>query len=78
MDRKIAEDIIDGFMVSTVRLPDILVWTDRTPYETMVFRVNENGVIDFTDLYCDRYSSETEARVGHGLTIVLAECGHFK
>jgi hypothetical protein len=78
MDRKIAEDIIDGLMVSTVRLPDILVWTDRMPYETMVFRVDENDAVDFTDLYCDRYSSESEARVGHGLAVVLAECGHFK
>jgi hypothetical protein len=78
MDRKIAEDIIDGFMVSTVRLPDILVWTDRMPYETMVFRVDENGVIDFTDLYCDRYSSESGARVGHGLAVALVRGGHFE
>jgi hypothetical protein len=74
--KKIAENEIDGLLVSTVLLPSMIAGS--RPYETMVFRVNENGVTNFRDLYCDRYSSESEARVGHGLAVVLAECGHFK
>lgn len=40
-------------------------------YETMIFR-KDGDKIDFSELYCDRYSTEEEAREGHKRAIKIA------
>ena len=34
-------------------------------WETMVFARNENGEVDWADLYSDRYNTQEEAEIGH-------------
>ena len=68
MAMTIAKDIIvrdsHYFMVSTVLLP--FAAHRGGEYETMIFRATADGeVVDFDDLYCDRYGSPAAARAGH-------------
>ena len=53
------QETIGSYFVSTVALPAPL-----GGYETMVFRIVD-GDIDWSELYCDRASSENEARDAH-------------
>lgn len=60
---------VGDLLVSTVRLSEPwLYWGvgEQLWYETMVFRVSDDGDIDYRgDLYCARYSSLEEAQEGH-------------
>ena len=38
-------------------------------FETMIFQVDKNKKINFTDLYQERYSTEKEAIKGHEYTV---------
>lgn len=55
---------VDGkkYMLSTVKLP--YSGFGYLPYETMLFAVKK-GVVDYKDLYCERYADEQEARERH-------------
>lgn len=57
---------IGDYLVSTVDLGLDHSFGIGEPlyYETMIFR-HKNNQIDFSDLYCERYSTEDEARKGH-------------
>jgi hypothetical protein len=52
-------------LVSTVDLGTSLSHFYDGVYETMIFPNDQ----DFSDLYCDRYSSEDEALEGHMLVL---------
>jgi hypothetical protein len=56
----------DGdYLVSTVDLGLNHSFTEiPLYYETMIFKV-ENNKINYSDLYCERYTTEEEAREGH-------------
>ena len=34
-------------------------------FETMIFAYDEDNEVNFEDLYCDRYSTKEEAKIGH-------------
>lgn len=57
---------IRAVLISTVRLTGRLYGTGE--YETMVFPI-EKGEINYGEIYCDRYDSQTEAIEGHKQTI---------
>ena len=52
--------------VSTISLPFDHGW-DGPPlwYETMIFAAKDDKATDYTDLYCERYSTEDEAVCTH-------------
>lgn len=56
---------VGDYLVSTVDL-GINHSFNEIPlyYETMIFKVID-GKTNFNDLYCDRYTTEEQARVGH-------------
>lgn len=72
--RTVAQDTIDDFWVSTVRLTADHGW-GRTPllYETMVFQKGS-----WSEVECDRYSTEEEARAGHKAMCERVRAGEFK
>jgi len=72
--RHVGLDIIDGLRVSSVRLSVDYGW-DGKPlwYETMVFR---DG--DWSDLACERYETEDEARAGHTAMCERVRAGEFR
>ena len=58
---------VDNYIISTVDLGLNHQFDNDLPplyYETMIFK-KENDVIDFHELYCERYTTEEEARKGH-------------
>lgn len=58
---------VGDYEVSTVDLGLNHQFNDDLPplyYETMIFKV-DNDKVNFRDLYCERYSTEEEARIGH-------------
>lgn len=63
---------VGDYLVSTVDL-GINHSFDDIPlyYETMIFK-KVNGKIDYTDLYCERYTTEEQARTGHEKAIEYA------
>ena len=58
---------VGNYQVSTVDLGLNHQFDPSLPplyYETMIFKI-ENEKINFEDWYCERYTTEEEARVGH-------------
>jgi len=58
---------VGNYQVSTVDLGLNHQFDETLPplyYETMIFEI-KNGKVDYEDLYCDRYTTEEEARIGH-------------
>ena len=58
---------VGDYLVSTVDLGLNHQFDDSLPplyYETMIFKV-ENEEVNYSELYCDRYTTEEEARIGH-------------
>jgi hypothetical protein len=52
-----------GVVVSTVLLPSMHIGGQ---YETMVFAADEAGeVVVWSELYCDRYETLSDAKAGH-------------
>lgn len=62
---------IDGkeYILSTVILPISIMITDKpfqiAPFETMLFGIDENGRVNWIDLYCERYYWAEEAKERH-------------
>lgn len=65
--------IVGDYLVSTVDL-GINHSFDETPlyYETMVFK-RINGKLDLHELFCERYTTEKQARKGHKLVVKYLE-----
>lgn len=58
---------VGNYEVSTVDLGINHQFDDNLPplyYETMIFKVVD-GKVDYSEIYCDRYTTEEEARIGH-------------
>lgn len=63
-DKRVAEDTVGKYWVSTVFLPFNYEWDDKKPpliFETMVFVGKDMS----TDSYQERYSTEEQAKAGH-------------
>lgn len=60
---------IDGkeYILSTVALPisDEITNMLLAPFETMLFGIDENGRINWIDLYCERYYWAEDAEARH-------------
>lgn len=59
--------IVEDYQVSTVDLGINHQFDENLPplyYETMIFPI-ANGEVLYLDLYCERYTTEEEARIGH-------------
>lgn len=62
---------VGKYIISTVDLGLNHQFNDDLPplyYETMIFK-KEKDVIDFRELYCERYTTEEEAKKGHDKAI---------
>lgn len=58
---------IGNYEVSTVDLGLNHQFDETLPplyYETMIFKV-KNGEVDYSEIYCDRYTTQEEAELGH-------------
>lgn len=58
---------VGDYQVSTVDLGINHQFDENLPplyYETMIFPI-ANGEVHYLELYCDRYTTEEEAREGH-------------
>lgn len=72
---------IDGkaYILSTVALPisdeiaNMLL--SIAPFETMLFGIDENGRINWIDLYCERYDWAEEAKARHKELVEKARNG---
>lgn len=51
------------YCVSTVYL--FVKHYGNTWYETMIFKAKDKNIINYTELFCKRYETETEAISGH-------------
>lgn len=69
---------VDDYVVSTVDLGLNYNFGKGDPlyYETMVF-AKENNKINFMDLYCERYTTEEEAKKGHEKIVEALKKGDF-
>lgn len=67
---------VNGYVVSTVDLGIDHSFGIGEPlyYETMIIKKNGEK-IDFMDLYCKRYSTEEQARIGHEEAVKMVEEG---
>lgn len=75
---------VDGkkYLLSTVKLP-IYDEFDRLtnllfriePFETMLFEIEENGGVNWLNLYCERYDSAKEAEKRHNELVEKARNG---
>lgn len=72
---------IDGkeYILSTVALPISDEITKMllsvAPFETMLFEIDENGRINWIDLYCERYYLAEEAKARHKELVEKARNG---
>ena len=57
---------IKGYCVSTTFLPFL---RPGCRYETIVVQLDGEQVVDFSDLYLERYGTEDVARTGHIQTV---------
>ena len=67
---------VNGYLISTVDLGLDHSFGDGPPlyYETMIFK-KDGEEINYLDLYCQRYSTEEEAMMGHNLVVKLVKNG---
>lgn len=65
---------VDGYLISTVDLGTDHSFGLGNPlyYETMIFAKEDKG-INFSDLYCERYTTEEEAIKGHEKIVKLVK-----
>lgn len=70
---------IDGkeYILSTVALPisDEITNMLLAPFETMLFGIDENGRINWIDLYCERYYWAEDAEARHKELVEKARNG---
>lgn len=72
---------IDGkeYILSTVALPISDEITNMllpiAPFETMLFGIDENGRVNWIDLYCERYYWAEEAKARHKELVKKARNG---
>jgi len=66
-ERMLASTSFAGHLVSTVFVGIDQSWGEGPPllWETMVFRLEDDGEICAADLDCDRYTTFEEAEAGH-------------
>lgn len=59
------------YLVSTVELLHVMDFGDceKLSYETMVFQIDKQGVVNYSDLYCNRYTNEEDAKKGHQFVV---------
>lgn len=72
-------DVVDGYYISTTDLGLDHSFGFGPPlyYETMIFAVKKNK-IDWGDLYCERYTTEEQAKEGHKKAIEFVKNGGLK
>jgi len=72
--RRVALDELEAVTVSTVHLLHNHQFGDGPPliFETMVFPRDE-----WSDLHCERYSTEAEAVAGHAEILARAKAGEW-
>lgn len=74
-DRRVAETTVGKLWVSTVWLGLDHAFLDGPPliFETMVFKGSAAEVEDWTEEYCERYSTEAAALAGHEVAVAWAK-----
>ncbi len=65
----VRQTYIKGFFISTVLPKDM-----NGLYETMVFKTDSNNeVIDWSELYTDRYKTKEQAKENHNKVVSIFE-----
>jgi hypothetical protein len=75
MNNQIARTMVDGYVVSTVKLPG----ADNYPalfaghmYETLVFRADSDGTVtDWLEVDSLQYATEDAAHLGHAALVAM-------
>ena len=75
MNNQIARTMVDGYVISTVKLPG----ADNYPslfadhkYESLVFRIDSGGnVTDWSEVDGLRYATEDAAHAGHASLVAM-------
>lgn len=70
-DRTVKKTVVEGkYYISTAFLGHNVGFGSSQFFETMVFPCNSEGeVIDYSDIYCERYETWNEAVDGHWRTV---------
>lgn len=69
--RRVALTDLKDYSISTVWIGlDFSISNNKMIFETMIFRAGT-----FDDVYCERYSTEKEAKLGHLKAVYIA---HFR
>ena len=70
MNSQIARTVVNGYVVSTVKLTDLFGIHVGGEYETMVFPADANGeVADWLERDCQRYGNMEAALEGHEVMV---------
>ena len=71
----IARTVVDGYVISTVKLPGAENYPDLFAghmYESMVFRADSDGkVTDWSEVDGQRYETEDAAHAGHASLVAM-------
>jgi hypothetical protein len=75
MNNQIAHTVVDGYVISTVKLPGAENYPDLFGghmYESMVFRADSDGTVtNWTEVDSLRYETEDAARLGHAALVAM-------
>ena len=72
-DKIVAQEQIGDYFISTVWIGIDMNWSDEGPpliFETMVFKQSPDSKRLGEEEECLRWSTEEEARAGHGLMVI--------
>jgi hypothetical protein len=71
----IARTVVDGYVISTVKLPGAENYPDLFAdhkYESMVFRADSDGTVtDWSEVDGLRYATEEAAHAGHASLVAM-------
>ena len=71
----IARTVVDGYVISTVKLPGAENYPDLFAdhkYESMVFRADSDGTVtDWMEVDGLRYATEDAAHLGHAALVAM-------
>ena len=75
MNNQIARTMVDGYVISTIKLPGAdnypALFADHK-YESLVFRADSDGTVtDWSDVDGLRYSTEDAAHAGHASLVAM-------
>jgi hypothetical protein len=75
MTNQIARTVVNGYVISTVKLVDPFGVYGGSEYETMVFPADDGKITDWTERDCQRYGNVESALEGHEVMVAAWAVG---